>query len=523
MCSEDKSSEYDEEATYLHFVEDSFPLSHRDVARETKKDPILCKIYSYIVSGWPNVTEIENEKPYFHRKETLYTDHGCVVWGYRIVIPRKLRERVVEEIHTGHVGIVRMKQIARNYVWWPQIDKDIEIRARSCVACNEVRDAPPHATPVPYVWPPEPWVRLHADFLYHHGDYYLLVIDAHSKWIEVNTMRSGTTASLVITKFRELFSRFGIPRQLVTDGGPPFTSAEFEQFLKKNGIQHVLTAPYHPSSNGAAENAVKTIKKVLKKARAEGVNAEIALSKFLLQYRNSSHSSTQREPAVAMIGRRLRTRLDLLRTPSPQECVAKAQCTQVAHSGGTHREFNCGDQVLVKNFSKNGPNWKDGIISKRTGAVTYEVATDNDKLSTKHADQLISAKPKRYSWALTLNDESGNKGEDNNNLNGSKHIETLQGSPASSSTSYANAENHMPQNPPPPAPATLASDIGRMNERGQGVHVGNMARGQRTRAGSHPIGQIPNHLAVGCFDASYDRPPQRRKLYSFSVPARIKI
>ncbi|XP_061728381.1 uncharacterized protein K02A2.6-like [Cydia pomonella] len=309
-----------------------------------------------------------------------------------------LRAQVMEEVHAGHVGMVRMKQIARCYVWWPGLDADLERRARSCDACRAQLDAPPRAAPVPYAWPAEPWVRLHADFLHHNGRTYFLLIDAHSKWLEVFSMTSGTTAAHVTIKLREVFARYGLPIQLVTDGGPPFTSHDFEAFLQKNGVFHIVTAPYHPSSNGAAENAVKTVKKVLKKATTEGENMETALLKFLLQYRNSPHSSTAREPAVAMLGRRLRTRLDLLRAGSaaPAARVQAAQSAQLRHAGGTTRELHQGDQVLVRNYSKNGPKWTEGLVTERTGAVTYNVKA-GEKDGSRHIDQLIKRKMVRYS------------------------------------------------------------------------------------------------------------------------------
>ncbi|KAA5616471.1 transposase family protein, partial [Pseudomonas aeruginosa] len=135
---------------------------------------------------------------------------------------------------------------------------------------------------------------------------------AHSKWIEVEKL-SCTSATAVIACLRRLFARFGLAKKVVTDNGPPFSSIEFRKYLSKNGIKHLPVAPYHPSSNGPAENAVKTIKRVLKKALIEKEDDNTALTKFLFMYRNSEHSTTGREPAVALFGRRLRGRLDLLR------------------------------------------------------------------------------------------------------------------------------------------------------------------------------------------------------------------
>ena len=87
-------------------------------------------------------------------------------------------------------------------------------------------------------------------------------VDAHSKWPEVVTM-SATTSQHTIDALRSLFSHYGLPEQLASDNGPQFTSAEFAQFLKDHGIKHILSAPYHPSSNGLAERFVRTFKRAM--------------------------------------------------------------------------------------------------------------------------------------------------------------------------------------------------------------------------------------------------------------------
>lgn len=438
-----------DDAAYLHFVEDSFPISHKDVAKETRNDLILRRVYGYLMSGWPEGTEIENEKPYFHRKESLHIDHDCIVWGYRVVVPASLRAHILDEIHSGHPGVVRMKQVARHYVWWPLLDADIEARARACAACAAVRDAPPRAAPVPYAWPTQPWSRLHADFLHFQSKTYFLLIDSHSKWIEVFGMPAGTTAAKVMTVLRECFARFGLPKQLVTDGGPPFTSAEFERFLRCNAIQHVLAAPYHPSSNGAAENAVKTVKKAIKKASLEGDNVDRALSKFLFQYRNTEHASTQRSPAAAMLGRRLRSRLDMLR-PHTADIVEAAQQAQVRNAGGTSRDVNEGEQVLVKELRPNSIiKWKPGVIEKRTGAVTYKVRTE-DMTKTRHIDQIMPMrKSNRLSLARSVQCTNNGEGEPEPAVD----LEPAE----SAETAFYDAEvspSSAAKSPSPPLPST---------------------------------------------------------------------
>ena len=84
---------------------------------------------------------------------------------------------------------------------------------------------------------------------------FLVVVDAHSRWLEIERMTS-TTSEKTIEVLQKLFARYGIPVQLVSDNRSQFTSEEFQQFLKRNGIKHITSAPYHPATNGLAERGV---------------------------------------------------------------------------------------------------------------------------------------------------------------------------------------------------------------------------------------------------------------------------
>ena len=86
---------------------------------------------------------------------------------------------------------------------------------------------------------------------------FLVVVDAHSKWPEVIPV-SSTTSSSTIEVLRDLFARFGIPEEIVSDNGTQFVSEDFQAFIRSNGIRHITSAPYHPATNGLAERAVQT-------------------------------------------------------------------------------------------------------------------------------------------------------------------------------------------------------------------------------------------------------------------------
>ena len=154
------------------------------------------------------------------------------------------------ELHTGHPGIVRMKSLARLHVWWPNLDRDIATIVGKCDNCQKLRNKPEPAPLHPWDWPKMPWQRVHIDFAgLFMGKMFLIVVDSHSEWFEVEIMPS-ITCEATIAKLRDMFSRYGILQQLVSDNGSQFTSEEFCKFMKANGIKHALVAPYHPRSNG---------------------------------------------------------------------------------------------------------------------------------------------------------------------------------------------------------------------------------------------------------------------------------
>ena len=249
----------------------ALPISSLQIQKATQTDLILSKVYRFIQTGWPTQIPDEDIKPYWLHRSDLTVECNCVMYGIRVVIPRKLQQPILQELHSTHPGIQRMKALARSHIWWPGLDRDIEQLVRACTACQRVKQPPAVAPLHPWIWPARPWQRIHVDFAGPFlGTSFLIVVDAHSKWPEVIEM-SSTTAAKTIQVMRHLFSQYGLPQQLVSDNGPQFVSEEFGLFLKQNGVKHIKTAPYHPSSNGLAERFVRTFKEAMKSGERERV------------------------------------------------------------------------------------------------------------------------------------------------------------------------------------------------------------------------------------------------------------
>ena len=148
----------------------------------------------------------------------------------------------------------------------------------------------------------------------------LVVIDAHSKWIDAH-LTSGSTSAITISKLRQSFSTRGIPDAIVSDNATGFVSEEFQDFCRHNGIKHITSAPHHPASNGLAERAVGIVKEGIK--RMHGGDLETKLARFLFDYRITPHSTTGIAPAELLMHRQLKTRLHLIRPDVGVKVVAE--------------------------------------------------------------------------------------------------------------------------------------------------------------------------------------------------------
>ena len=207
------------------------------------------------------------------------------------------------------------------------------------------------ATLHPWEWPDRPWVRLHIDYAGPYlGKWFLIVVDAHSKWLDVKIVNSATTTS-IIDHLHSLFATHGLPEMVVGDNGSVFTSIEFQEFCSKNGIKHVKSAPYHPASNGLAERAVQTFKEAMKRADPQEV-LSTRVSRFLFKYCLTPHSITGISPAELLLGCHPRSHFDFI-VPNLATKVRHKQFSQKTQHDkkSKPRTFTTGSNVFVHNFS----------------------------------------------------------------------------------------------------------------------------------------------------------------------------
>jgi len=193
---------------------------------------------------------------------------------------------------------------------------------------------------------------------------------------------SRTTAKATINALCTVFATHHLPEELVTDNWAKFIAQEFKDFLRSNKMKHILSALYHPASNGEVERAAKTFKQLMKADKGDPGTQNQEITSFLLIYRTTPHTTTGCTPAELPTNRRLRTRLDLLR-PDLRKKVAKPSSLQPM---APKRPLSFGDPVHTRDYKKSRDPWTKGVIKSKLGPVTYRVQVE-DFIWKRHIDQ----------------------------------------------------------------------------------------------------------------------------------------
>ena len=367
---------------------ESIPVNANDVKKHTQKDPVLSRVYSFIQSGrWDKQTS--EYEPYYNRKTELSTQSGIIFWKNRVVIPPKLRDTMMTELHDCHPGIVRMKSIARSYFWFPGLDKQIESIAQSCAQCIHKRKSPPESQLHSWRYPDYPFQRIQIDFAGPmDSKMFLVIIDCYSKWPEVEIMKT-TSSEAIIEKLRTYFARFGLPSMLVSDNAAYFRSKLIEDYFARNGIKHISGAPGNPRTQGNVENFIGTFKRAMK-TMSETKELRHKIDKFLFRYRTTEHATTGQTPCVLAMKRAIRTRLDIIK-PSLREHVTENQAKSKKNLKKL-RQFDIDDNVLVKDFRLHrNANFTPAVIIAKTGPKSYKVKTNEGSIWARHIDQILSS------------------------------------------------------------------------------------------------------------------------------------
>ena len=375
----------------------SWPL----IAHETAADTSLSHLLQLTEQGGLHKDDpaLGNLRPIC---DAVYAQDGVLLYQDRVVVPQTLRRRVLQHLHAAHQGISTMEQRARAIVFWPGMSKDIRDTRAGCTDCN--RNAPSQAAPppLPSQPPSTPFEGVFADFFDYGGRHYLVVGDRLSGWAEVLSSTAGTSlggSAGLVRHLRTFFSTFGVPAELSSDGGPEFIATSTEEFLRRWGVKHRISSVSFPQSNGRAEVAVKTAKRLL--MSNTGPTGSLDHDRFLramLQLRNTPDPDCNLSPAQIVFGRPLRdslafvNRLEKYTNPNirplwrnawaAKENALRARFTRTTESLKEHsrslRPLSLGETVFLQNQSGLHPTkWdRSGVVVESLGYDQYRVKVD---------------------------------------------------------------------------------------------------------------------------------------------------
>ena len=267
-------------------------------------DPVLQQLRKIIQHGWPtSKSEVLGVLyAYYDFRDKLTIQDELVFKGPLIVVPAPMRNEMMAIAHATHIGVEGCMRGARETMYWPRMSMELKENIRKCDICMAHRAIPGKEPLQQHAFVAHPWSKVGADLWHLHGRTLLVLCDNYSNFIEVENISKITTQSvrkgLII-----MFSRYGLPNELVTDNGPQFSSAVFTLFSKSWVFNHITSSPHYSQSNGKAENAVKTVKRLVMKYRDSGQSEYLAL----LDWRNTPSEGIGTCPAQIFLGCRCKT------------------------------------------------------------------------------------------------------------------------------------------------------------------------------------------------------------------------
>ncbi|XP_050540296.1 uncharacterized protein K02A2.6-like [Daktulosphaira vitifoliae] len=273
-------------------------LSLEEIKKESEVDSELILINNCFKTGNFDVAPIA----YKVIKTELCIYNNILLRGTRIVMPLKLRPKVLQLAHEGHPGIVSMKQRLRSKVWWPGLDKEAEKCIKSCHDCQIV-SLPNHPPLMKRrKLPMGPWIDVAVDLLGPlPSGHYIFVVDYYSTYYEIDIFKN-VEAKTIVKSLKRIFARFGNPITITCDNGGQFISQEYKSFCEENNIEIYNTIPLWPQANGEVERQNRSILKRLIIAQASKLDWEDELLKYLFMYRNTPYSVTGVSPSELLLG-----------------------------------------------------------------------------------------------------------------------------------------------------------------------------------------------------------------------------
>ncbi|XP_031359175.1 uncharacterized protein K02A2.6-like [Photinus pyralis] len=358
------------------------------LVKEVSKDEELQSIKKYVVNGWPSISKIpSNIKPYHKLKaEITLGTNGLIYMSQRVIIPQSWRSKILDDIHTGHLGINKCISRAKSSVYWPNMNSHIETLVNKCEMCNRHANSNKREPMISHEIIKKPWQKVGIDLYEVSGKIYLIVVDYYSKFPEISNLQKNLTSSNIINKLKAIFARHGIPKIVVSDSAKQFTGIEFQNFSKQWNFLSIKSSPHHQQSNGQTERTIQTIKKLIKKSTEN--NEDIYLA--LLAFRNTPVYNSY-TPSQILMSRYLRDNLLIIDSKLNPKLINNTKLNQKISNSQSYnkkqydskgvrprQDFKIGTAVWYQLKPKS--LWEKGKIVDKLSNTTYKVQTLDGKV-----------------------------------------------------------------------------------------------------------------------------------------------
>ena len=366
-CHDEAVQGLDVSVHEIHVNLNASPTRVRQIQEETAKDPTLLALHEVIMGGWPEKRSDcpANLHAHWNYRDELTVADGLILKGTRIVIPKSLQPDALQQLHYAHQGAEKCKLRAKGSVFWENINKDIVEMDKSCRPCQHHQKSNAKEPLLPHDVPQKAWHTLCSDLLFWNNTDYLLVTDYYSKF-PIRKKRANTQSPIVIAHLKYIFEEHKNPSKLITDNGPQYASAAFQEFSHSYGFTNVKSSSLYPPSNGLSERTVQTVKDLLQKCKESGQDPHMAM----LCLRSTPLSHNLPSPAELLNGRVYQTNLPAVSKPpltGNGDTNAKLQARQDKQKeeyDKTAKQPVCPlfpeDHVRILNPSNN--IWEPGII-----------------------------------------------------------------------------------------------------------------------------------------------------------------
>lgn len=376
-------------AKSVHMVRERVCMSEKnkmDYQTTLRDDDCLLRVMEFVgQNSWPGYHKLHIEdQEMFKVKDELHVEEGMLFKDHKLVIPKRLRNSVLNWVHGSHLGIDKTVAKGTSMYFWPGMTGDLEKIVRNCYVCEKFQRHQQKETIHLEEEPLFPFYRVGIDIFEYMGKDYLSIYDAYSGYLIVEKVPEKS-ATQMIKNLEDTFLNYGYPVNIRADNNP-FAAKAIKDFCQKRNVKIRFSSPRYPQSNGLAERGVGIAKNIMKKVIHKGWNEYKAQ---IQEYNTTKVVGKGASPSELFYGRQVKTRQpvhgELLKRKWISEKTMQERFKNYNEKQSWYYNRNAkdlpslstGDTVI---FWKQGKTWIKGVVVKKKSDYSYVLRDDEGQL-----------------------------------------------------------------------------------------------------------------------------------------------